>query len=144
MEQIFARSTSSNSLISCQNRIMISSSLISEYWLIWLIFEQRRISENPLKYNGSYSATARTRAVWRRLSSHKDSQYFFFWQTDQLNSRLTMQPLKTLNRLKLIDLLGNSLQIYECYWSFHKKTWESFVFRNRCDWTIFFQVPRFE
>ena len=51
MEQIFARSTSSNSLISCQNRIMIFSSLISEYWLIWLIFEQHRISENALKYN---------------------------------------------------------------------------------------------
>ena len=59
MEQIFARSTSSNSLISCQNRIMISSSLISEYWLIWLIFEQRRISENPLKYNWSHSITVR-------------------------------------------------------------------------------------
>ena len=28
--------------------------------------------------------------------------------------------------------------------SFPKKNWESFVFRKRCDWTIFFQESRFK
>ena len=51
--------------------------------------------------------------------------------------------LKT--RLNLPNLTGNSLQIYECYWSVCKnKTWESFVLKKRCDWIIFFQMPQFE
>ena len=57
-----------------------------------------------------------------------------------------MQPSKTIlkNRLNLPDLSGNNYK--KRYWSIcKKKTWESlFYFRNRRDWTIFFQLSRFQ
>ena len=34
--------------------------------------------------------------------------------------------------------------ILEFYWSVSKNTWESFILRKLCDWTIFLQVSRFE
>ena len=41
-----------------------------------------------------------------------------------------MQTLNTLKLLNLPDLYGNSLQIYECYWSIYEKLGKSFVFKN--------------
>ena len=69
----------------------------------------------------------------------QDSQDFFANGPVKFKIQLCNR-WKLLNRL---DLSENSPQIYECY-PFAKKTWGSFVVRNRCDWTIFCQVPQFE
>ena len=41
-----------------------------------------------------------------------------------------MQPLKTVNRLNVPDLSGNSPQIYECYWSACKKMLRIFCYQK--------------
>ena len=41
-------------------------------------------------------------------------------------------------------MVSNSPQIHERYWSANQESRESIAFRNRSDWTIFFQLPRFE
>ena len=59
---------------------------------------------------------------------------FFSKETNKIQGS-TIQPLKT----------GNCPQISECYLSVcQKKYCESFVFRKRYDWTLFFKVSRFE
>ena len=80
MEQIFARSTSSNSLISCQNRIMIFSSLISEYWLIWLKVNStgfRRTNLSTIKViqlQCDYS----NQGPWKKIVQSQRFSIFFF------------------------------------------------------------------
>ena len=78
----------------------------------------------------------------QRFLTTKDSQVFCK-QTNK-NKDWTVQLMWTLNHLNLLDLSGNSPQIYECYWSICKTTWDSSVFRKRWDWTIFFLVSKFE
>ena len=59
---------------------------------------------------------------------------FFCKETNEIQGS-TIQPLKT----------GNCPQISECYLSVcQKKYCESFVFRKRYDWTLFFKVSRIE
>ena len=64
--------------------------------------------------------------------------YIFFCKQTYNIQGSTLQPLKTLKRLNLLDFLGNMSQIYEFYWFISKQTWESFVFIKHCYWTIFF------
>ena len=78
----------------------------------------------------------------QRFLTTKDFQVFCK-QTNK-NKDWTVQLMWTLNHLNLLDLSGNRPQIYEGCWSICKTTLDSFVFRKRCDWTIFFQVSRFE
>ena len=67
-------------------------------------------------------------------TNSQDSQVFFCKETNEIQGS-TIQPLKT----------GNCPQISECYLSVcQKKYCESFVFRKRYDWTLFFKVSRFE
>ena len=97
----------------------------------------------------SYSATTRTRALGRSLSNHND-----FWKQKILNffdkgtnkiQGSTIQPLKTLKPFDLTWPVRKQPSNLWTYWSACLKSWESFVFISRCrDWTIFFQVPRFE
>ena len=113
-----------------------------------------------------YSATTRTVALGRRLSNPNDIwkhkilkffgkrtnnskfiQYNHFCAgvTDQWNSRFnwaTVEIFKTVwTILTFQETALKPMNIQER--SACLKSWESFVFRNRCDWRIFFQVPWF-
>ena len=102
----------------------------------------------PFPRVSAFSADTQSGTLGRRLSNHN-----IFWQPKILKffanrpikiNIKTVQLMWTLNHSNLLDLSGNSPQIYECYCSICKTTWDSFVFRKRWDWTIFFQVSRFE
>ena len=60
----------------------------------------------------------------------KDSQVFCKW-TNKIQGS-SVQPLKTLKLTWALRFM-NVIKTWE--------TWESFVFKNHCDWIIFFQVP---
>ena len=47
-------------------------------------------------------------------------------------------------RVQEVQIQTVALLNLESYCSVCQNTWESFVFRNCCDWTIFFHVPRFK
>ena len=71
----------------------------------------------------------------------KDSQVFF-WPTDQYHSwiwGLFPESSGKFKRFSTVTLLN-----LEFSWTVCKNTWESFIFKKRCDWILFFQVPRFE
>ena len=92
--------------------------------------------------------------VWLLEPGHLEEEYPIttFFENKRFSSIFANGPRKFKvqqcncwkleNRLNLPELSGNSPQIHECYWSVgQKKTWESFVFKNQCDWIIFIQVP---
>ena len=56
----------------------------------------------------------------------------------------TMCPLKTLKAFELTWPLREQPSNLWILWVPLQKTWESFVFRKCCDWTMFFQVSQFE
>ena len=100
-------------------------------------------SKDPCFQCGHSKWDTRKKIVqWQRFLTAKDSQVFCK-QTNK-NKDWTVQLMWTLNHLNLLNLSGNNSQIYECCWSICKTTWDSFVFRKRWDWTVFFQVSRFE
>ena len=80
--------------------------------------------------------TFTVRLLEQRLSNHN----IFFWKQKIIISfffgngpiKLKEQPMQPLKTLKPFELP----QSHECYWSVCKKTWESFVFKNRCDWIM--------
>ena len=67
----------------------------------------------------------------------------FCKQTDKIHSS-TMCPLKTLKAFELTWPLRKQPSNLWILWVPLQKTWESFVFRKCCDWTMFFQVSQFE
>ena len=78
------------------------------------------------------------------LLKTKDSQVFFLANRPItfMNLRAVswkLRSVQTVLKLSTVTFLN-----LEFYWSVCKNTWESFIFKKRCDWTLFFQVPRFE
>ena len=61
------------------------------------------------------------------------SSFFCKWTHEIQGS--SVQPLKTLKPFQLTWAL-RFMNVIETW-----QTWESFVFKNHCDWIIFFQVP---
>ena len=78
------------------------------------------------------------RGTWEKIIHHnifwrqKILKFFCKW-TNKIQGS-SVQPLKTLKPFELTWALKfmNVIETWE--------TWESFVFKNHCDWIIFFQV----
>ena len=90
------------------------------------------------------------RGTWKKILSNPCKD---FWKQKILkilgkrtNTFIDLRAVSWDVRLdqKVLKFSTVELLKLEFYWSLCQKNWESFVYRNRCDWIIFFQVPRFE
>ena len=92
--------------------------------------------ENVCQYNKSDSFLREKGFSRFRFST------FFSLQTDQLNLRFNYETVENFTYLTSQETALKFMIVIGLF--ANKKTWDFFVFRNRCDWSIFVQVPRFE